>query len=184
MRQDQFDEAIDDFQKALEVRPQLAIPHYNLGLELASRCQIDSAIPVYEKALELKYDYAEAHFYLAVSLAARGGPAEIGRCPLRKAFLTFKPEYAERTETNCPSWLAGAGRRPSPITARRRRSSRYEKKLSSRIWRGRFLLQGKLTWPSGSIAEGHGNQAQCQHGSKPGSCPVPAGATAGPLPAA
>ena len=47
--------------KALEIKPDYAEAHNNLGLALASRGQVDEAIAHYRKALEIKPDYAEAH---------------------------------------------------------------------------------------------------------------------------
>ena len=49
----QFDEAIDHYRKALEVKPDYAEAHYNLGIALAGRGQVDEAIGQYRKALEI-----------------------------------------------------------------------------------------------------------------------------------
>ncbi len=59
--QGQVDEAIAHFQKALEIKPDVAEAHYNLGGVLASRGQVDEAIAHYQKALEIEPDFAEAH---------------------------------------------------------------------------------------------------------------------------
>ena len=67
-----IDEAIAHYQKALEIKPDYADAHYNLGIVLAGRGQIDEAIAHYQKALEIKPDYAAAHYNLGNALAGRG----------------------------------------------------------------------------------------------------------------
>ena len=47
--------------KALEIKPDYAEAHDNLGMALAGRGQVDEAIAHYQKALEIKPDYVEAH---------------------------------------------------------------------------------------------------------------------------
>ena len=54
-------EAIAHYQKALEIKPDYAEAHNNLGIALAGRGQVDEAIAHYQKALEIKPDYAYAH---------------------------------------------------------------------------------------------------------------------------
>ena len=53
----QVDEAIAHYRKALEIKPDYAEAHNNLGLALAGRGQVDEAIAHYRKALEIKPDY-------------------------------------------------------------------------------------------------------------------------------
>ena len=72
----QLDEAIAQYRKALEIKPDYAEAHYNLGIALAGRGQIDEAIDHYRKALEIKPDYAKAHYNLGVALADVGRPNE------------------------------------------------------------------------------------------------------------
>ena len=68
----QVDEAIAHYRKALEIKPDYAEAHNNLGNALAGRGQVDEAIAHYRKALEIKPDYAEAHNNLGNALAGRG----------------------------------------------------------------------------------------------------------------
>ena len=56
----QVDEAIAHYQKALEIEPDYAEAHYNLGSVLAGRGQVDEAIAHYQKALEIKPDFVPA----------------------------------------------------------------------------------------------------------------------------
>ena len=71
-RPGQIDEAMAHYQKALEIKPDYAEAHNNLGIALAGRGRIDEAIAHYQKALEIKPDYAEAHNNLGIVLAGRG----------------------------------------------------------------------------------------------------------------
>ena len=54
----QVDEAIAHYRKALEIRPDFAEAHYNLGTPWPRRGQVDEAIAHYRKALEIKPDKA------------------------------------------------------------------------------------------------------------------------------
>ena len=58
--------------KALEIKPDYAEAHNNLGNALAGRGQFDEAIAHFRKALEIKPDYVEAHNNLGIVLADRG----------------------------------------------------------------------------------------------------------------
>ncbi len=102
-----FDEAIAQFQKALEIEPDDAGVHNNLGLVLARRGQVDQAIAHYQKALEVKPDDAEAHNNLGIVLAGRG-QVDQAIAHYRKA-LEIKPDYAEAHNT-LGAALTGQGR--------------------------------------------------------------------------
>ena len=93
MQRGQLDEAIAHYRKALEIKPDYAEAHNNLGNALASRGQVDEAIAHYQKALEIKPDYAEAHNNLGMALASRGQVDE-AIAQYRKA-LEIKPDLAE-----------------------------------------------------------------------------------------
>ena len=67
----QWDQAVAHYRKALEIRPDYAEAHVDLGNVLTSRGQVDEAIAHYQKALEIKPDYAEAHNNLGLALASR-----------------------------------------------------------------------------------------------------------------
>ena len=66
----QVDEAIAHYQKALEIKPDFAEAHNNLGAALAGRGQFDEAI-AHSKALEIKPDYADVHRNLDVVRSQR-----------------------------------------------------------------------------------------------------------------
>ena len=119
----QVDEAIAHYRKALEIKPDYAEAHNNLGNALAGRGQVDEAIAHYRKALEIKPDYAEAHYNLGNALAGRGQVDE-AIAHYRKA-LEIKPDDAEAhiqpREARWPA--ADRSTRRSPITGRPWKSS-------------------------------------------------------------
>ena len=72
MRCGRIDEAIDHFQKVIEIRPDFVDARNNLGLLLEGRGQSDEAIAHYRKAIEFRPDFATAHDNLGSALAGRG----------------------------------------------------------------------------------------------------------------
>jgi Flp pilus assembly protein TadD/mono/diheme cytochrome c family protein len=70
------DEARAQFLAALELSPNHAVAHYNLGLIAILANQVDEAFLHLRKALEVKPSYAEAHSNLGVLLEATGKPDE------------------------------------------------------------------------------------------------------------
>ena len=100
------DEAIAHYKKAIEIRPDHAEAHNNLGIVLAGRGQFDEAIAQYQKALEIKPNYAEAHNNLGNALVGRG-QVDAAIAHYQKA-LEIKPDYAE-AHNNLGVALAGRG---------------------------------------------------------------------------
>jgi tetratricopeptide (TPR) repeat protein len=64
----QVDEAVAQYQKALEINPNYLAAHYNLGNALFRKGQQDEAIAEYQKALEINPNDAEAHINLGNAL--------------------------------------------------------------------------------------------------------------------
>ncbi len=92
-KQGEYEPAIADYEKALEIEPDYAEAHNSLGNALVHRGQADDGIGHYRKALEIKPDYAEAYYNLGLALAGRG-QADEATADYRKA-LEFKPDYVE-----------------------------------------------------------------------------------------
>ena len=67
-----MDEAITHYQKALQINPDYAEAHNNLGNALLQKGRVDEAIAQYQKALQIKPDYAEAHDNLGNALLQKG----------------------------------------------------------------------------------------------------------------
>jgi len=65
----QLDEAIAQFQKALEINPNDAKAHNNLGDAFAQKGQLDEAIAQFQKALRLNPDDGNAQKNLAKAQA-------------------------------------------------------------------------------------------------------------------
>ena len=60
------------YQRALEIRPDYAVAHNNLGIALAGRGLNDRAIEHFRKSLQSNPSYAQAHSKLGAALADRG----------------------------------------------------------------------------------------------------------------
>jgi len=56
-----YDKAIEDFNKAIELNPDLAVAYYNRGNTYAELGEYDRAIKDYDKAIELNKDYTVAY---------------------------------------------------------------------------------------------------------------------------
>jgi tetratricopeptide (TPR) repeat protein len=69
-------EAIEHFQKAIEIKPDYAEAHNNFGLLLAERGRSAEARGHFQIALELEPGYADAHNNFGLLLTAQGRPAE------------------------------------------------------------------------------------------------------------
>ena len=91
--QGKLDEAVACYRRALELKPDYAEAHNNLGNALKDQGKLDEAVACYRRALELKPDYAEAHNNLGIALNDQGKLDEAVAC-YRRA-LELKPDYAE-----------------------------------------------------------------------------------------
>lgn len=74
--QGQTQEAIEEYRKAIALKPDYAEAHCNLGLALKTLGMMREAETEYRKAISLKPELAEAHNNLAVLLYTRGRYAE------------------------------------------------------------------------------------------------------------
>jgi len=88
----EVDEAMAQFQKALEINPNYDDAHYNFGNILLQRGQLDEAMAQYEKALEINPNYADAHNNLGNILLQKGHLDEAIE-QYQKA-LKINPNYA------------------------------------------------------------------------------------------
>ena len=59
-----YDEAIDEFNKALKINPGIAEAYYNLGLIYENKNQPEQACAMYEKALAINPEYKLAREHL------------------------------------------------------------------------------------------------------------------------
>ena len=88
-----LDEAVACYRRALELKPDYAEAHNNLGNALQDQGKLDEAVACYRRALELKPDYAEAYNNLGNALRDQGKLDEAVAC-YRRA-LELKPDYVE-----------------------------------------------------------------------------------------
>ena len=87
------DEAVEQFQKALEIEPRYALAHNNLGAAFYQLGQVDEAVTHYQKALEIEPRYAQAHNNLGIVLFQKGRVDE-AIAHFQKA-LAIQPNNAE-----------------------------------------------------------------------------------------
>ena len=81
------------YRRALEIKPDYAEAHSNLGNALQDLGQLDDAVASYRRALEIKPDYAEAHSNLGNALQDLG-QLDDAVASYRRA-LEIKPDFAE-----------------------------------------------------------------------------------------
>ena len=91
--QEQGKDALSALQKAVELLPDDAEAHNNLGNALRDRGQLDDAEASYRRALQIKPDFAMAHNNLGNALQDRGQHND-AVASYRRA-LEIKPDYAE-----------------------------------------------------------------------------------------
>ena len=66
-RQKTWDQAIENYRKALELQPKDALSHYNLALALKYKGDARQAAQEFEAALQLKPKWADAHYGLGAT---------------------------------------------------------------------------------------------------------------------
>jgi protein O-GlcNAc transferase len=72
MAKGNVDDAIPHFKRALDIGPESAEFHTNLGIALAKKGQLADAIPHFQRALALSPDAVDAHYYLGKALVMTG----------------------------------------------------------------------------------------------------------------
>jgi tetratricopeptide (TPR) repeat protein len=108
-----LDEAIEHFEKSLEIEPDSAPNHYSLGIFLSSRARTDEALEQLQDAVNLAPDFAMAHSALGIALDRKGRTDEAlehfrraveidpgyveGLCNLGKA-LSDRQQYDEAAD--------------------------------------------------------------------------------------
>ena len=88
-----MDEAIAHFQKALQINPDYAEAHFDLGNALLQKGSVDEAIAHFQRALQINPDYAEAHVNLGFTLLQWAMWTK--RSAHFQKALQIKPNYAE-----------------------------------------------------------------------------------------
>jgi protein O-GlcNAc transferase len=104
------------FQKVVELMPNDAEAHYNLGVILKSKGQLNQAATSYQRAITLKPDYAEAHSNLGNTLKDLGQLKD-ALASYRRA-LKLKPDSAD-THNNLGTALKDLGQLNDALTSYR-----------------------------------------------------------------
>ena len=107
-----WDAAIACFAKALEIRPDLAESHNNLGKVLGETSRPDEAIACFQKALKINPGYGDAHYSLGIVLHAAGRLDEAIACFTRA--VQIEPNAAE-LNSRLGAALCDAGRHRESI---------------------------------------------------------------------
>jgi protein O-mannosyl-transferase len=110
-------EAIAQYRKALEIKPDSWYARTNLANALAGCDLLDEAAAEYRKAMEIRPDYAVAHNNLANILAQQNRTAE-AIAEYEKA-IALNPNYADACN-NLGAALAGSGRFDAAVAQFRR----------------------------------------------------------------
>jgi tetratricopeptide (TPR) repeat protein len=105
-------EAIADFEQALQLKPDYAEAHYNLGKALARSGRLPEAIDQYEQALRLRPDQADTYDNLGNALYQQGQVAEA--IEQYQQALRIEPRHAD-AHNNLGVALAQAGHLPEAI---------------------------------------------------------------------
>jgi len=66
------DEAIAEYKKAVEINPEYAEAHFNLGLSYYRKGMYDEAIAAFNRAIEINPEYTKAHNNVAILYYHKG----------------------------------------------------------------------------------------------------------------
>jgi len=97
-----FDKAIADYNKAIEINPRFAMAYYNLGIAYRRKGHYDQAISDFTKAIEINPKLAMAHYNRGFAYAQGKGQYDQAISDYNKA-LEIDPRYAGAY--NNLSWL-------------------------------------------------------------------------------
>jgi tetratricopeptide (TPR) repeat protein len=100
-------EAIEQYEQALRIRPDYAEAHNNLAVALANQGRVQGAIEHYEQALRIRPEYAAAHNNLGGAFANQGKFREA--IEQYEQALRIRPDYAE-AHANLGNALQRVGR--------------------------------------------------------------------------
>jgi tetratricopeptide (TPR) repeat protein len=128
------EEAIAQFRKALEDKPDYAEARLNLGNALYAKGNQDEAIAQFRKTLEIQPDYAEARLNLGDALFMEG-QLEEAIAQYRQA-VEIKPDFAEAL-SNLGAALLRKGQTREALDA-------WQKSLE--IKPGQLSVQNQLAW--------------------------------------
>jgi len=71
-----LDAAINSYTKAINLKPNFAVSHFNLGVVLQDKGDLEAALESYKEAVTINPDYLEAHYNMATALHENGDAKE------------------------------------------------------------------------------------------------------------
>ena len=104
-KQGRTDEAIEHYQKTLQIKPDFSECHYSLAVALAQQGRLDEAITHYQQSLQITPDRAKAHINLGVAFVQKGRVAEA----IAQFQQALRIEPANPEILNNLAWLLAAG---------------------------------------------------------------------------
>ena len=107
-----LDAAIENYKKALIVRPDHAEAYINMGTALNERGDLEAAIDSYKHALKIKPDYAKAYYNMGNALNHKNDPQ--AAIDSYKQALKIKPDHAE-AHSSLAFVLIGIGNRDEAL---------------------------------------------------------------------
>jgi tetratricopeptide (TPR) repeat protein len=142
-----MDEAITQFKKALEIKPDYADACFNLGTVYLQQARMDEAIEQFQKTLEIKPGYAEAHYDLGL-VYLQEGRMEDASAQFQKT-LEIKPDHA-KAQNNLGAAFLQQGRMEEAL-------AQFQKALAIRP--DNVEIQNNLAWllatcPQASLRNG------------------------------
>jgi tetratricopeptide (TPR) repeat protein len=132
------DEAITQFQEALQIKPNYAEAHNNLGLALFQRGRVDEATTQFQKAVQINPALAAAHNNLGKVLLEKGRVDE-AISQYQKA-LQIEPDYLD-AHVNLGNALLQKGRDEEAITQFQEALQTNSDYPDARVSLGNLLLQ-------------------------------------------
>ena len=146
-----FDQAAENFGRALTIKPDYADAHSNLGNALQALGRSDEAVAAYMRALAIEPNHADAHNNLANMLQAQGKLDEAAAAYRRT--LSIKPDHAE-AYNNLGNTLMAQGKADEAIAAyARSRAIRPEHAEAHYNLGAALIEQGRLDEAAAALGD-------------------------------
>jgi|GEM_PF-2469189 len=117
-RMEQYEEALADYQRAIELNPNFREAYYNAGLALRNLDRPEEAISYFESAIEIDPDYENAYAALGSTYYALEEYELMADSYLEYERITgeLRPYMQERIEEYAPDYTESAGINTSTLT--------------------------------------------------------------------